>query len=584
MVRWAADQTTFALVVGAGPAGLTCAAALGSYGVDHLLIERYPGTAHTPRAHIVNQRTVEIVRHLGGQQDLEAASTPHEGMANRLWVTTLTRPDVVRKETWGTEAHVNAAYRRASPATMLNCPQTRFEPVLVDIVRRQGSDVAFGHKLVETRRCDGGYLSTVRVAGGDFSYTVWSRYVIGADGARSSVLQMAGLTVQGQTGLGHAANIWFRADLSPYLAHRPAVLVSSVYPGPQPPRRGGLLICYEQFNEFVLSRFYDPTVTDLAQMSNEEAIGYIEAFVGEPVAGVQILGIADWQINNLIAPKFSNAGIFCMGDAVHRHPPTTGMGLNMSAADAFNLAWKLALVERGVAGEALLNTYNTERQPVDAATVERAVSTTVESAAFEESLGLRPGQTEEEGWAALAELDDPGPIGDARRATVRAALGVQDKLFNALGFELGYRYRDGAIVDDDHPADEPPGDPWLDYHPGTRPGARVAHARIERERVPLSTLDLIDGLQFALLVGLDDTGWRQAARQASATLSVEIVVHQIGGPEIRDPYFEWADRREVGHDGAVLVRPDRHVAWRAHHRPSDPAGALTTALRRILAR
>ena len=85
-----------------------------------------------------------------------------------------------------------------------------------------------------------------------------SQYVVGADGARSRVLGQAGLTVEGPEDLARAANIWFRADLSGYLAHRPGVLTWNVMPGPLPPLRLGTLICHKPFTEFVLAFMYDP--------------------------------------------------------------------------------------------------------------------------------------------------------------------------------------------------------------------------------------------------------------------------------------------------------------------------------------
>ncbi len=95
---------TLVLIVGGGPAGLTTATALAQYGGGHVLVNKYDGTAHTPRAHIVNQRTVEIMRHLGCEDDLLTVATPQEMMRNNLWVTSLTGREVARLEAWGTGA------------------------------------------------------------------------------------------------------------------------------------------------------------------------------------------------------------------------------------------------------------------------------------------------------------------------------------------------------------------------------------------------------------------------------------------------------------------------------------------------
>jgi len=187
----------------------------------------------------------------------------------------------------------------------------------------------------------------------------------------------------------------------------------------------------------------------------------------------------------------------------------------MSVADAFNLAWKLALVLTDRADPALLDTYSAERQPVGAEGVQRAITSLGEMAEVDRALGFEPGQSAEDGWAALRQLDEPGPAGDARRAALRKAVALTDYQFNAHGVEIGYRYRAGAVVDDETPEPLPERDPHLYYAATTRPGARVAHARLERDGVALSTLDLPTDLGFALLTGCGGEAWAQAAARAA---------------------------------------------------------------------
>ena len=228
--------------------------------------------------------------------------------------------------------------------------------------------------------------------------------------------------------------------------------------------------------------------------------------MGEDV-DAEILGVAGWQVRAQIAPAYAAGRVFCMGDAVHRHPPTNGLGLNMSIADAYNLGWKLALVLAGRAGAALLDSYSPERQPVGAQGVQRAITSLQEGAAVEAALGYEPGQPAEAGWKALNTLYEPGPAGDERRDALRKAIELSNYQFNAHGIELGYRYRSDAIVDDGSPDPTPARDPQLYYQPTTRPGARVPHARLERDGVPVSSLDLVDDLGFALLTGPGGEAW-----------------------------------------------------------------------------
>jgi 2,4-dichlorophenol 6-monooxygenase len=577
------------LIVGAGPAGLALSVALARYGVEHLVVERHHGTAHTPRAHIINQRTVEILRHLGVSDRFHAVATPQHLMANNLWVTTLAGLEVARSETWGTSASRAADYRAASPEPMANCPQTVLEPMLLQAARDLGADVRFGWELTGLTQDPDGVTSVIRERDSAATLTVRSRYVVGADGARSRVLSEAGLTAVGPDDLARAANIWFRADLSRYLAHRPGVLTWNVMPGPLPPLRLGTLICHKPFTEFVLAFMYDPAQVSLDALGNEELKQRISAFVGEDV-DAEILGVAGWQVRAQIAPGYAAGRVFCMGDAVHRHPPTNGLGLNMSIADAYNLGWKLALVLAGRAGAALLDSYSAERQPVGRHGVERAITSLQEGAAVEAALGYEPGQSAEAGWKALTTLYEPGPAGDERRNALHKAIELSNYQFNAHGVELGYRYHSDAIADDaiadgGGPEPTPARDPQLYYQPTTRPGARVPHARLDRDGVPLSSLDLVGDLGFALLTGPGGEAWSGPAAEVSARTGVPVRVHVIGGRDgVRDPYGEWAALREVETTGCVLVRPDRHVTWRSIRYTPDSARQLPAVIDQALQR
>jgi 2,4-dichlorophenol 6-monooxygenase len=233
------------LIAGAGPAGLALSVALPRYGAGHLLVERHRGTARTPRAHIINQRTAAILRHPGISDRVHAVATPQHLMASNLRVTTLAGLEVARPETWGTSAGRAAGYRLASPEPMANCPQTALEPMLLAAARDTGADIRFGWEFTHLAQDQDGVTSVVRQRDGDATLTVRSRYVAGADGARSRVPGQAGLTAEGPDDLARAANIWFRADLSRYLARRPGVLTWNVMPGPLPPLRLGTLICHK---------------------------------------------------------------------------------------------------------------------------------------------------------------------------------------------------------------------------------------------------------------------------------------------------------------------------------------------------
>ncbi|MGB9227405.1 FAD-dependent monooxygenase, partial [Mycobacterium sp.] len=412
--------------------------------------------------------------------------------------------------------------------------------------------------------------------------TVRSRYVIGADGARTRVLAEAGLMAEGPDDLGRAANIWFRADLSKYFEYRPGVLSWNVMPGPLPPLRLGTLICHKLYSEFVLAFMYKPDELTPSELSQDDLLQRIRAVVGEDI-DAEILGVAGWQVRAQVAMCYSSGKVFCMGDAVHRHPPTNGLGLNMSVADAYNLAWKLAFVLDGRASEHLLASYSAERQAVGAAGVKRAITSLGESSAIETALGLTPGQSAEDGWKALNVLYEPGVAGDERRRALREAIELSNNQFNAHGIELGYIYRSDVITEEPTPATEPERNSTLYYTPTTRPGARVPHARLERDRQPLSSLDLVDPRGFTLLTGVGGHQWRACADQIATHISIPVTVHVIGERGgLWDPYGDWANRSEIDTTGAVLVRPDGHVVWRCPTAGPDAPQQLTHAINQAL--
>jgi 2,4-dichlorophenol 6-monooxygenase len=571
------------LIVGAGPAGLTTALLLSRYGVPNMLVERHSGTAHTPRAHIVNQRTVEIFRHMGIEDELLAAGTPQQLMSNNVWATSLAGLEVARLQTWGTSPERAADYHKASPSPMTNCPQTVLEPVLLHAIQEAAvTDLRFGHEFHRLDRDDDGVTAVIEDRDAGTTLTVRCQYLIGADGGRSVILEQAGLRVDGEAGLSHAANIWFEADLTRFLAHRPGVLYWNTSPGTDFMVGAGTLICHKPWREFVMVIMYDP---DRETISDDEdfLIGRVHKVIGDPSVDVTLKGMSMWQINHQVAPCYSAGRVLCMGDAVHRHPPTNGLGLNTSVADAFNLAWKLSLVLAGRAGRQLLESYSVERQPVGQAVVDRALASVTDMAAIPAALGFHPDQSEADGWASLAGLYEPGEEGDRRRAALRDAVEVTNYQFNAHGVEVGYRYRHGAIVTDG--TDEPvsPRDAQLYYHPTTWPGAHLPHVWLQRDGQQLSSLDLVAGNRFALLTGIGGEGWSDAAQALEKATGVGVDVHIIGSRDgIIDIYGDWDRLRGIGTTGCVLVRPDRHVAWRAQQIDRDATRLLHQVMQQLL--
>ncbi len=261
--------------------------------------------------------------------------------------------------------------------------------------------------------------------------------------------------------------------------------------------------------------------------------------------------------------------------------PRTDSGSNTSIQDAYNLAWKLALVVSGRAGDGLLDTYDDERQPVGRQVVDRANQSVGEMLSWLGPMGVLDGRTPE---AAVEHLDEIyGPNGEATRTDLLAGLETMNAQFNAHGVEMGQRYSSSAVVDDGMPFPQYTQDPELHYHPTTHPGAALPHAWLGRGTHDISTVDLCAYDRFTLLVGADGADWELAAVKIGDELGVEIRPFAVAlGQEHNDVLGTWTRSREVTDRGCVLVRPDHFVAWRSHDRVADPVEALRATMHQVL--
>lgn len=573
---------TDVLVVGAGPAGLTASALLARQSISAITVTRYPRTAHTPRAHITNQRTVEVMRDLGVEDKVKAIATPGDLMADNVWATSMAGTEIARIKTWGNRVDRKSDYEAASPCQMCNAPQHLLEPVILQSALDNGADIRFSTELETIEQDDDGVTATVRYRHTGERYRIRARYVIGADGGRSTVAEQAGFILEGETGLGYAVNVWLEADLSRFRAHRPGVLFWTVQPGRDFWLGSGVFITVKPWKEWVLLFMYDPDTEDI-DTSVEAMLPRVHKAIGDPTIPVRIKNVSKWQVNHVLATEYRRGRVFLAGDAAHRHPPANGLGSNTSIQDAYNLAWKLALVLRGEAGEKLLDTYHDERHPVGRQVVDRALESTEIVGRIPSILGIRPGQSDEEGWAALDEVFAAGETGRRIRAELEEALDANDYHFHANGVELGQRYTSSAVIDDDVAAQRPTRDPELFYEPTTRPGAYLPHVWIEHDGRQISSLDVAGNDHFTLITGVGGSDWLRAAEKVSDELGVPIVSRQIGyRADYDDVYGSWSRIREMSDGGCLLVRPDRYIAWRVDDLPHDPVGRLRDAMAHVL--
>lgn len=577
---------TDVLIVGSGPAGSAAAALLSTYGVRNMLVTRYGWLADTPRAHITNQRTMEVLRDLGLEEEAISVSSGQNLMANNVFCYSLAGEEFGRILSWGNHPLRKADYELASPTAICDIPQTYMEPILFKAAARRGTKVRMNSEFVSLAQDENGVTATVLDRLNGETFTVRARYLIGADGARSAVAEAISLPMEGKTGLSASTNVIFETDLSAYVKHRPSVLYWILQPGSDIGGIGaGVLRMVRPWHEWQAIWGVDLEKAE-SGVTVEEAEAALRQLIGSDDIPLKVKSTSVWTVNNMYATHYASGRVFCMGDAVHKHPPLNGLGSNTSIQDAFNLCWKLAAVVKGQAGSGLLDSYSPERQPVGKQIVTRANKSIEDYPPIFDAIGLLGSTDPAEANRHIAARKDATSEGKERRRRLYSAIERKNYEFNTHGVELGQRYRgSAAIVGDGTPEPAYTRDPELYFHPTTWPGARLPHVWVEYQGRRVSTLDLCGHGRFTLLTGIGGDDWVNGARVLSASLGVEVATVTIGpsGCDAMDIYADWYRACEVEEDGCILVRPDHHVAWRAATLSDNATADLTAVLKQVLA-
>ncbi|MCL6731581.1 FAD-dependent oxidoreductase [Streptomyces neyagawaensis] len=533
------------LIVGGSLVGLSTSLFLGRLGVRHILVERHAGTSIHPRGRGNNVRTMELFRAAGVEPGIrEAAAT----LADNHGI--LQTPTLVGDagEWLFKEIDAGGGLARFSPSAWCLCSQNDLEPVLLDHARNLGGDLRYATELMSFTDDPSGVTAVVKSRETGEHTTIRAQYLVAADGPRSPVREQLGIEQSGPGDLFHNVSITFRSRrLADVVGDRRFIVCYLTSP-----EADGALLPVDNRENWVFHAPWHPEHGEtLEEFTDERCVAHIRRAIGDADLDVEITGRAPWHAAQRVARRYRSGRVFLAGDSAHEMSPTGAFGSNTGIQDAHNLAWKLAAVLGGWAGEGLLDTYDAERRPVAEATSARAAARSVEHS----HPGFAP---------------PPGAQGG----------GPQRGILNVA---LGYRYPQGAVVGADPATPAVP--ERLDL--SGEPGSRAPHVPVRHRGEQISTLDLYER-SFVLLSDADaPSGWHEAAVRLAASTPVPLTSYRLGdGPDAElTPVggASWSAAHGTTSSGAVLVRPDGFVAWRSTERVTDPETTLRQVLDTVLA-
>lgn len=529
------DEKTPVLIVGGSLVGLSTSLFLSWHGISSILVERHAGISPQPRAFNFNSRTMEMFRVVGAEGAVRHKAPPHFQSSGILRAESLAG----REQGWVTQDTTSSDL---SPVVGCIIGQDVLEPVLRERAEELGGDLRYSTELVSFEQEAEGVRAVIRDRTSGTECTVQARYLIAADGNRSTIRQSLGTKTHGPGSFGHRMSILFSADMREPLRDRRVAVCFVNNPSV---RKGTSLVFARNGQHFALFTPYYPEKGEREEdFTGEQGIELVRGAIGIADLPIEILHVSPWEVAAWVAGGFQQGNVFLVGDAAHVVPPAGAFGANLGIADTYNLSWKIALVLKGIASPELLTTYTEERQPVDRYTAEQAFAMFTSSAA--------PPSTNKNSASIVP--------------------------YNSTAF--GYRYSSTALPPDAGGAE------WYEdpHHPSGRPGTHAAHVVLEKNGEQCSTFDLF-GRNCVLLTGAEGEAWCDAARHAAERLGLLVDAYCIGSQgDFVDASGRFLEAYGIRSDGAVLIRPDGFIGWRAEGAIANAERKLEQGLLRMLGR
>jgi putative polyketide hydroxylase len=474
-----------------------------------------------PKARNLNVRSVEIFRALGIEAAIRKWDFPRE--ARRImWLESFCGEELAKVSL---DNELAPCYSPCEPSFL---SQALLEDLLRNSIEEDHVSIQYRTELIDFVEEKESIIATLQKETGE-TFQVHAKYLLAADGARSPVRKLLDIPVIGREDLGRFVSIYFRADPYPIAPYRP----SAAY----------FMLGEASFGRFIQSvNCKDEWLmgiklsTEMEQNDSDFHTDYCLQFIREtfeiPDLKIEILDIEFWHMCVQIAQNFRKGRVFLAGDAAHLLSPAGGFGLQTGIQDVHNLCWKLASVIKGQLSEEILDTYHEERFP------------TVQS-------NIDWSRSNAKGYSAIIQ---------ARKSGDRKKLQdlISSTVLNSIGQDIGFSYQSGLVVPD---GTESLAITATQYLPNARPGSRAPHLWLQGPEGVISTIDLfVDS--FTLLTDSDGKSWSKELLSMNPALSFRCVsIHENG--HYKDVNNDFHALYGIGRGGAVLVRPDGHVYWRA---------------------